>query len=64
MEDEHEIDPGTHCPYPKHRGLRWDLVVQVDPGYAMWLIGGEGPDTLDDHARDVLTDLLKEAPDA
>lgn len=58
-----EIDPDTHCPYPKHRGVRWDLVVQRDRPYAEWLIGPDGPDTLTNGAAEAIEDWLEEGPD-
>ena len=57
-----EFDPLEFCPFPKHHGEPWDEVVEEDPGYVRWLIGGEGPE-VDAELYDCLTDLLEEAPD-
>lgn len=58
-----EIDPDVHCPYPKHRGVRWDLVVQRDRDYAEFLIGPDGPKTLTDGAAQAIEDALEEQDD-
>ena len=58
---EDELNPDVHCPYPKHRGVRWDMVVQRDREYAEWLVGGEGPDSLGEGAMDAIMDALEES---
>ena len=55
-----EINPTTHCPYPKHRGMRWDLVVVEDREYAEWLVGGEGPE-MDEGMYDAIMEALEDA---
>lgn len=53
-----DIDPGTHCPFPKHRGKSWAKVVSDDPEYAEWLVSGSGPDMADD-MYDAITDAIE-----
>lgn len=57
------IDPDTHCPYPKHRGVRWDIVAQRDRAYAEFLIGPDGPKTLGVAAAEAIEEALEALDD-
>ena len=46
------------CPFPKHRGVPWEDVVEDDRRYVEWLVGGEGPE-MDDELYDHLMELLE-----
>lgn len=46
------------CNFPKHAGVPWVEVVEIDRPYVEWLIGGTGP-SLQPDLEDHLTDLLE-----
>ena len=31
------------CPFPKHRGTPWAVVLDEDRRYVEWLVSGDGP---------------------
>ncbi len=54
-----ERDPEI-CHFPKHKGERWeDVVIEARP-YVEWIVGIDGPDTLDEEAYDHVIDMLEE----
>ena len=57
---EDEIDPTVHCPYPKHRGVRWDMVVERDRAYAEFLVGPDGPSRMDTDVAAAIESALEE----
>jgi len=57
---EDELNPNVHCPYPKHRGVRWDIVYEQDPDYMHWLVSDMGPD-MDEGMHDAIMEVLEEA---
>lgn len=54
-----DLNPLTHCPFPKHRGERWEDVLEDDRRYLEWLVSHEGPD-LGEELYETLMDLLEE----
>lgn len=58
--EEDEVDIFTRCPYPKHRGILWEKVIEEDRPYVEFLISGDGPEGIDAGLVDHLTDLLEE----
>lgn len=52
--------PERTCPFPEHQGKPWAQVVEEDRPYALWLVGGEGPDSLSFEDYDEIMDLLEE----
>ena len=59
MTEHDEIDPATHCPFPKHRGVRWDIVAADDRAYAIWLLSGTGPE-MPEEMYNAIIDALEE----
>jgi len=41
-----QTDPLKVCQYPKHKGIPWEDVVEMDYKYVLWLISGEGPKSI------------------
>lgn len=52
------VDPMVGCPWSKHRGVPWEIVVQKDRAYVEWLISQEGPE-MGTELYDHLTELLE-----
>lgn len=56
--DPMKRDSLKNCPFDKHRGKPWNLVVSTDRKYVEWLVSGEGP-ALDPDLEETLINLLE-----
>ncbi len=54
----------THCPFPKHKGEKWEDVICEDEDYIHWLLDIDNDLDLSNEMVEMLETLIEEYEDS